>query len=340
MKDVAKKAGVSLSTVSYALSGNRPISAEKKLLIQKSMKELGYRPHAIARSLASKRTRILALVFPPVERGVGLSELSLITCAAQAATLKKYHLVFWSLKTKEPAELHQLLGQELVDGVILMEVRNNDYRIPVLEQEQVPFVLVGQDDQAHTPCYVDTDFPRTMLDALSYLIAKGHRIIGFINQSEEMFKEEYGPVVRSQKAFEQFKGMLRYQGHSFFCPPSPQKAYSLVLEDLEKHKDCTAYIVMNDRILCGVIKAIEHTKRSIPEDFSLVSIVSTASSATLRLPALTTFELQGEKQMSLAVNKLISRLDNTYCELSESLFPCILVERQSSGPVTKEKRND
>ena len=64
MLDVAKRANVALSTVSYALNGTRSISEKTRQRIFAAMEELGYRPHALARGLASKRSRIIALLFP------------------------------------------------------------------------------------------------------------------------------------------------------------------------------------------------------------------------------------------------------------------------------------
>ena len=75
IQDVAKRAGVSVSTVSYAVNGTRPISEETRQRIFAAMQELGYRPHALARGLASKRSRIIALLFPTPERGLGITEL-------------------------------------------------------------------------------------------------------------------------------------------------------------------------------------------------------------------------------------------------------------------------
>lgn len=69
MHDVAMRAGVSISTVSYVLSGTRPVSEKTRQLVHATMDALGYRPHALARGLASKRSRIIALLFSAPERG-------------------------------------------------------------------------------------------------------------------------------------------------------------------------------------------------------------------------------------------------------------------------------
>src|SRR3712207_1704701 len=121
MVDVAKRAGVSLSTVSYALSGARSISEETRQRIFAAMGELGYKPHALARGLVSKRSRIIALLFPTSERGLGLTELEFVTSSAAAATEQGYHLVLWSSALYDPNELEHLIQQGLVDGVIVME---------------------------------------------------------------------------------------------------------------------------------------------------------------------------------------------------------------------------
>jgi DNA-binding LacI/PurR family transcriptional regulator len=336
IKDVAAKAGVSISTVSYAISGERPISVEKKALIEQAMKELDYRPHAIARSLASKRTRIIALLFPPVERGIGLSELSLITNAAMAATEQGYHLVLWSLVSKDPDELRHLIRQELVDGVILMEVHDNDFRIPILREQRIPFFLFGQDSSAPDENFVDTDFIVSMYRALAFLSGLGHREICFINQSHDAFQSGYGPVVRSHAAFERFSVELKISGRECFCNSDPATGFRTAAEVLEQRPATTAFLVMNDRCLSGVIKAIEKKGRTIPGDLSLIAHVSSAATATMFLPSLTTYEMEGHALMSLAVGELIARIEKKYFEVPQRLMPCTLVERETTGAA----RND
>jgi len=335
IKDVAARAGVSISTVSYAISGTRPISTEKKTLIEKAMHDLDYRPHAIARSLASKRTRIIALLFPPVERGIGLSELSLITNAAMAATERGYHLVLWSLVTDKPEELLQLTRQELVDGVMLMEVHDNDFRIPILRKQGIPFFLFGRDSSAPGENFVDTDFSVTMYQALVYLSDLGHRNICFINQSEETWKSRYGPVVRSHNAFSTFSDNLHITGTEEFCNPDPASGYRIAEKILLKYPETTAFIVMNDRTLSGIIKAVENSGRTIPGDISLVAHVSTAATATMFLPAITTYEMESQALMGLAIGELIARLEERYFEVPQRLMPCTFVERNTTGPARK-----
>ena len=127
--DVARLAGVSVSTVSYVVSGTRPISVSTSRKVRAAMDELGYQPNAFARGLASRRTRTLGLMFPTPERGLGVTELEFITSAAQACRRAKYQMVLWTTQIHESAELKALTGSGLVDGVIVMEVRLVDERV-------------------------------------------------------------------------------------------------------------------------------------------------------------------------------------------------------------------
>ncbi len=332
IRDVAKLAGVSVSTVSYAISGDRPVSASSKARIQEAMRELGYRPNAIARSLASKRTRILALVLTPEERGIGLSELALITCAAREAAEKGYHLVLWAMKTHDLSELENQLAHELVDGVILMEVRNADPRIPFLRARGLPFFPFGRDDTAQNESFADTDFELTIYRALTHLVSLGHRSICLVNQSAETLASGYGPVVRAHEAFPRMASQMGLDFEELFSHADPLIGYGLCAGRLAAHPGTTAFLVMNDKVLSGVLKACADSGRSVPGDASVVALASSEATATMLIPAVTAWEMEGNALMGLAVGELIAKLEGKYLEVPRRLIPCRLVERSSSGP--------
>jgi DNA-binding LacI/PurR family transcriptional regulator len=331
IKDVAARVGVSVSTVSYALNGTRPISAEKKELILKAAQELHYSPRAIARSLASKRTHIIAMLFPAVERGLGLSEIDLITRAAKEAMGHGYHLLIWTLQTSGEDELRELLAQQLVDGIILMEVHTRDWRIATLKEMNVPFIILGRDDSASTESYIDVDFFDTMMRCISYLKGLGHGHIDFINQSEKSFKDGYGPVAHTHEAFHYFCANFGIDGKEYFCGWEAEAVRDCIESLLAERSETSACIVMNDKALTGIIAGITGKGLHIPEDVSLVSIISSAGAASFFLPALTAFEMDINAMMGAAISQLIAKIEGRYAELSTRLIPCILRERNSAG---------
>jgi len=335
MLDVAKRAKVSLSTVSYALNGTRPISEETRQRIAEAIEELGYRPHPLARGLASKRSRILALLFPTLERGLGVTELDFFTSAAAAARQNDYHLVLWSVDVNDSQELMELAQQGLADGVILMEVHMNDERVALLHQLDFPFSMMGRCREEENTNYVDIDFDQTVRDTINYLSKLGHTHIGFINQSKEIYENGYGPVVRIQNAFISISQDLGLHGFSRFCQRTPQDGYETCQKFIDANPDMTALIVMNDRALPGVMRAVADRGWQIPSDFSLVSIVSSERMAEMMNPPITTMDPPSADMARLAVELLIEKLEGRQRETSQVLLPCKLVVRGSSGPVRK-----
>jgi DNA-binding LacI/PurR family transcriptional regulator len=335
MKDVAKKAQVSLSTVSYALSGTRPISEETRRRISVAMEELDYRPHPLARGLASKHSRILAVLFPVIERGIGITELDFITNAAHAASKNGYHLVIWTAETNDPNELKQLTQQGLVDGVILMEVHINDPRVNLLRELDFPFTMIGRcnDDRDG---YVDINFNRTMEQAIQHLSGFGHSHIAFINQSQAAYDTGYGPVVRTKRAFEDISTQLGLKGIMRFCPPTPQAGYEVCNNLLSEHPELTAIVAMNDRALPGIMHAINNRGLKILQDFSLVALVSSIRMAEMMTPQLTTLEPPSAELGQLATELLIMHLEGNGSENPRVLIPCHLIMGESTGPCRNE----
>lgn len=140
--DVARHAGVSPSTVSYALSGKRPISEATRRRVHTSIRELGYRPHAGARALASSRTRVLALVTPLREGG---DVTAAMRFAAHVVTAARRHDHDVLLLTQEEGEegLRRVADSAMADGIIIVAARPHDAPLPLLRGLGRPCVLVG-----------------------------------------------------------------------------------------------------------------------------------------------------------------------------------------------------
>ncbi len=332
MSDVARRAGVALSTVSYALNGTRPISAETRERIFAAMEELGYKPHALARGLASKRSRIIALLFPTPERGLGFTELEFVTSAANAARNCGYNLVLWSSEIHNPDEMRQLTQQGLVDGVIVMEVRLEDDRIRLLRELEFPFSMIGRCSDCDGIPHVDIDFHETVVEAVAYLMQLGHTRIGFLNQSQSTYTAGYGPAVRTQAAFEAVMQRAKLQGVSRFCRAAPKAGYEAFGALLAEHPDLTALVIMNERAVPGVMQAIADRGWSIPDDFSIVSVVSSAAAAEMMIPPLTAAEAMTAEMGRLGVELLVRQLEGQPQDESGVLLPCKLVVRGSAGP--------
>ena len=335
--DVAKLANVAPSTVSYALSGTRPVSEKTIKRIEDAMRELGYRPNALARGLASRRTRNLGLIFPTLERGLGITEMEFVTSAAETASDNGYHLVLWSTQVEDRDTLSRLTQQGLVDGVIVMEVRLEDARVELLREAGIPFCMIGRTAEPITDSYVDIDFEATTRDALAHLVELGHTTIAFINHSQTSYETGYGPSVRAAQTFASAAEDAGITYLTRFCEDSPTSGSQVMHDLVAQAPELTGLIVMNERAGAGVLAAITQRGWRIPEDFSVVSVASSIRVADMTFPPLTTFSPPSVELGRLGVHVLIERLAGNADRLVQKLLPCTPTVRGSTGPSRGER---
>jgi DNA-binding LacI/PurR family transcriptional regulator len=331
MADVARRANVALSTVSYAINGTRPISEETRQRIFAAMEELGYKPNALARGLASKRSRIIALLFPTPERGLGITELEFVTAATDTAKENDYNLILWTSDRKDLDGLRDLTQQGLVDGVVVMEVHLDEQRIDVLREADFPYSLIGRRADTAGISYVDIDFDQTVKESITYLRGLGHSRIAFLNHSQTEYDAGYGPSVRAQAAYEEAAREAGMRNLSRMSRATPTGGYEALGDLLETESNLTALITMNERAIPGIMQGVAERGWSIPDDFSLVAVVSSARAAEMVIPSLTTMEPPSARMARLGVELLIRKLEGAQ-EVPQILLPCRLVIRGSTSP--------
>ncbi|WP_336204493.1 LacI family DNA-binding transcriptional regulator [Nonomuraea sp. LPB2021202275-12-8] len=333
LRDVAERAHVAVSTVSAALNGTRPVAAATKQRIEQAAAELGYRPNVLARGLVSKRTRILALLFPAPHSGFGLTEMQFATAAAEAATAQGYHLLLSPENADPVEELRYLTGLGLVDGVLLMEVRLDDERTEFLSQAGVPFAMIGRTREPGPIDYADIDFARMARDAVAHVAGLGHRALAFFNHSTDTYSAQYGPTIRAGAEFAAAAGQagLGYVGD--FRADSAEQGRQAFQRLIAEHPEVTALAVMSDHAAVGVLAAVADLGWQIPRDLTLMLVLSSARVAEMFHPRLTTLEPPSAELGRLGAGMLIDRLQaGEGGAAQQRLVPCRLVAGDSSGP--------
>lgn len=335
LRDVAERAQVAISTVSAALNGTRPVAAATKRRIEQAAAELGYRPNLLARGLQSKRTRILALLFPAPRDGFGLTEMQFATAAAEAARKLGYHLLLSPEHADPVEELRHLTGLGLVDGVLLMEVGLDDERTEFLVEAGVPFSMIGRTREPGALDHADIDFAATAREAVAHLAGLGHRSMAFFNHSTDAYAARYGPSVR---AGEEFAVAAREAGIGYvddFRAGSAEEGRQAFDRLMAGHPGVTAVAVMSDQAAVGVMAGVAGRGWRIPEDLTLMLVLSSARVAEMFLPRLTTLEPPSAELGRLAVETLIDRLRpdaDRDAPPRRHLVPCTLAIGDSSAP--------
>lgn len=332
MRDVAEAANVSIATVSFVVNGTKPVSPATRARIETAMLDLGFRQNVLARALASRSTRIIALVFPALEHKLGSTALSVVTSAAVAANARGYNLVLWPV-SNDGAQLNDYVASGLVDGVLLMEVQVEDARVQRLQTLDVPFGLIGRTSDPAGLAYVDMDFDQTVEDGVDYLMGLGHRHFALvIGELENNTLTGYGPIVRTEAAFRRRMAAegLEEVVVSSAQGPAPGKAAALTL--MAEHPDTTAIIVLNEDAAFGVLTGVQAAGYSVPADVSILSIATSPDAIGISDPELSTMVAPGAELGRLSTNALIDQLEGKNGTLTQQLIVCALQPAESTGP--------
>src|SRR5579875_2508798 len=199
MQDVAEHANVSIATVSFVVNGTKQVSAATRQRVETAMTELGFTRNIVARALATRRSRILALLFPSLEARGNASAMQFVHGAVAGAAEREHQLVVWPV-ANDPVALRSYLDGGLVDGVLAMEVQLEDPRVPVLESAGMPYVLIGRTADTSGTAFADIDFESSTAAALARLHALGHRSIALLlERPGALGASEYGPPVRVER---------------------------------------------------------------------------------------------------------------------------------------------
>ncbi|WP_458116543.1 LacI family DNA-binding transcriptional regulator [Arthrobacter sp. D2-10] len=335
MQDVARHANVSIATVSFTINNTKPVSPATRAKVEAAMRELGFRRNAVGRALASKRTRIIALLFPALQHSFSGTVVQFFTSAAAAARELGYNLVLWPI-SNEPGQTTELTSSGLVDGVILMEVPLDDPRVVELIDSGTPFALIGRTREPDALTYVDINFEDTLMEAVRHLTALGHKQITLLDDAVgSRGLDSFGPVSRSRESFE---AEMRRQGlepTAFTCEAAPAAGKAAAAELLRDFPGTTAVIIQNELAATGFVSGLRHAGVEIPRDLSVLSVGSSAEMAAMADPELTVMSSPSIELGRMGVEALIDQLDGRATELRQELVMCRLEGGKSTGPAPR-----
>ncbi len=295
------------------------------------MAELGFRRNMVARALASRRTHIIAMAYPALDHRFGFSASEFLTSAAEAARKQDYHLVLWPVGN-DGSELTELVGQGLVDGVVLMEVQLDDPRVGVLQETGTPFALIGRTTALEGLTHVDIDFETTIEEAVGHLYGLGHRRLVLVSGdlADPRF-HNYGPYVRSEAAYRRVAAEYGFEAVVQQCADSTRAGQEAAAVLLRDHPGTTAVLVMNEYAALGVMSGLSRLGQSVPADISVLALLMTPDTAALSEPELTLMRTPGPELGQLGTDALIRQLEGAPPLPPPHLIPAKLQPGGSTG---------
>lgn len=272
IRDVAKLAGVSISTVSLVLNNKDGVSDETAQKVNDAIRKLGYRPNAIAKGLAQKRMNTIGFVIPYSTQYV-ISDpflptvLRSITSVANARGFDV--LLVMSSEYGEDISYIQLLKERKMDGAIVICPRVNEYRLLELRDQGYPFVVIGRPFESEGINYVDTDNYGSAYLATKYLLDRGYERIAMVTPGPLKYTVALDRLEGYKKALED-SGRLVLPDYIAEGDYRQGVGYEAMKKCLSRWDIPDAVFVGGDTLVLGVLEAIVERGLRVPEDIGVI----------------------------------------------------------------------
>lgn len=322
LKDVAKKAGVSLTTVSRVLNNRGYISEETRKKVYKAMEELNYQPNEIARALFKKRSYFIGLIIPDISHPFFAEITKYIE---YYASLKGYKIFLCNsyLDGKKEKEYIEMLKRHQVDGIIM-----GSHTLDVEDYKSVNLPIVALDR------YISDDIPYITSDnftgavmATNLLIERGCKYLAHIS----------GPLELNTPANDRYYGFLKVvkeKNIEYVVVETKLNKFEIeeyekiITELFEKHTNIDGIFASSDMIAATVIKVADYFKKRVPEDLKVVGF-DDINIASLFRPSITTVKQYKDKIAEKVIEVLINKIEGKEVD-KKYVLPISLIEREST----------
>lgn len=330
MKDIAKLSGVSIKTVSRVLNHSDQVRQETKEKVLKVIREQGYQPNIIAKSLKEKKTNTI-MIFIDRHKGDywGIWHTRMLNAIMRKAKSMGYKVVISpsnaQMHLEDETDGFSLLASGLADGAVIFDNVRNDVRIDFLNKHEIPYVVVGKNVDNKESKYVDLDNYEAGFMGGKYLIEKGYRPICFL-----VGREEY---IVNQERVRGFKDAAKELNmddvHIIYDVNNMKNGYEVVKEQ-HGNNNFGAYFVSGDERAIGVYRAIHEMGLQMPEDIAVLGIDNIPLCDYL-FPSLSSIN-QPIEDFSFYIMDILVKQIEPHTDSSEEkvILPFELIEREST----------
>lgn len=266
--DVAREANVSMATVSRVVNGNANVKPTTRRKVLECIEELGYRPNAIARGLASKKTTTIGVIVPDISIRF-YAELS--RGIADVATMYEYNIILSNSDKSSDRELELLVDHfgKQVDGLIFMSDSLTEEVRREMSMASVPIVLAGSIDETSQFPTVNIDYEQAAFEAVSKLIANGHKRIAFAtgpltNDINRKYKKAgYERALREASIEFDEELVIEMKGNY-------DSAYEGWKQVEQLTPPPTAAFAVNDALGAGILNSTRDSGLIVPDQFEII----------------------------------------------------------------------
>ena len=326
IKDVAREAGISYSTVSRVVNNKEYVKPATRQRVLEAMEKLGYQANLQARSLAGGRTNVVGLLVHDIASPY---TGELIRGIDDVLAANDYELMVYTThrrKNQEP-KFVATMARGLTEGLLIVLPVQAEKYIENLRERNFPYVLIDQNSEDSQAPSVTSANRQGACDAVEHLIGLGHRRIGVITGWMDIAGARdrlAGYKLALAKHNIPFDPDLVIEGD--FTPPS---GYIGTEKLLNLNKPPTAIFPSNDDAAAGALDAIKNGGLRVPEDISVIGFDDVPMAANLS-PKLTTVRQPIEEVGKIATQMLLNIINNPELEREHIVLPTKLIIREST----------
>ncbi|WP_442603857.1 catabolite control protein A [Paenibacillus sp. KN14-4R] len=324
--DVAREAGVSMATVSRVVNNNPNVKPQTRKKVYEAIERLGYRPNAVARGLASKKTTTVGVVIPDISNSI-FAEVA--RGIEDIANMYHYNIILSNADKKKDKEIRVIntLLEKQVDGLLFMGGVVTEDHLAAFQTATIPIVLCGTvDDERKIPS-VNIDHEQAAYDATQLLIDNGHRKIAMISGSLQDPANGYSRYQGFKRALENANIPLPEEyvrvGNYRYDSGIEAMNYFINLEDRP-----TAVFTATDEMAIGAIHAIQDHGLHVPNDISVMSIDNINMASMVR-PLLTTVAQPMYDIGAVSMRLLTKLMNKEQIDHPQVVLPHSIMKRNS-----------
>ncbi len=327
--DIAAATGVSAPTVSKALNGTGHLSDKTRDFILKKANEMGYEPNSAARSLATKRTYLIGVIYddPSMQRGFSHPVFSVVLNKfKENVEAAGYDIIFLSCHTKMSYRAHAAFRS--VEGIAIINAESK-FSAELEDLGKVGIPCVSTNAVIPGICTIISDNKKAGYKAAEYLTSMGHRKIGFLSAPSDSFfyasKERYEGFCQYMKE----KGIPVDPSYNEVCEGWNVKSGQKGFERLyARHPEMTAVFAVSDLLATGILNFVNEKKIKVPDELSIMGFDDDYI-AEYTNPKLTTFRQDSEGIANLAADLLLQHMVGFPVPNELIHMPCEFMERGS-----------
>ncbi|MFQ5708978.1 MAG: LacI family DNA-binding transcriptional regulator [bacterium] len=334
IKNVAEKAGVSLSTVSLVINNKANVSAKTKKKVEAAVSELNYHPRRNARGLASKKTFNIGFILTDDHFSSAEPFYTKIFLGTEfEARQYNYYILLTTVKKtfKTRESIPRFLLEKNVDGVILAG-KVPSKLIDYVQQMELPLVLVDYFTRASRTSRVLIDNYQGGCLAVDHLVQNGHRNIAFIGGDSS--HPSIGERLQAYKECLKKHGLSGAEELVSCCEPytGVNDGYEATQKLLARAVPFTAIFASNDTMAIGAMQCLRQRNLKVPRDVSIVGFDDIEVCLQVE-PHLTTIRVSKEELGAIAVRRIVEMIENKKMMVDRISVPVELVVRESTARV-------